>query len=209
LIKRLDVVLLGLLSARPRTGYDIRKWLDSYGNYFGYSAPTSQIYRQMARLVERNWAYSVVDPRSSGPDAKLYTITDEGRTAFEDWVSSPYEPAERPMDPYFQMRLLFSQHRGPATILALVRTELAFRRAQHEHPLSDFSVSLLPQEAGPEGRAWAREMYLMLNQRGRFIASNLITWLETTEQRLATLVEQTGQQPTDVGGPRPSDEAIP
>jgi DNA-binding PadR family transcriptional regulator len=209
LIKGLDVILLGLLTARPRTGYDIRKWLDRYGNYFGYSAPTSQIYRQMARLVERDWAYSVVDPRSSGPDAKLYTVTDEGRAAFEDWVSSPYVPAERPMDPYFQMRLLFSQHRGPETILALVRTELAYRRAQHEHPLSDYSESLLPEDAGPAERAWAQEMYLIQNQRGRFIASTLITWLETTEARLAVLVESAAQQPAGSRGPRPSDEAIP
>jgi DNA-binding PadR family transcriptional regulator len=209
LIKRLDVILLGLLTARPRTGYDIRKWLDTYGNYFGYSAPTSQIYRQMARLVERNWAYSVVDPRSSGPDAKLYTITDEGRAAFEDWVSSPYEPAQRPMDPYFQLRLLFSQHRGPAKILELVRTELDFRRAQHEQPVSDFSASLLPEDAGPAERAWAREMYLVQNQRGRFLASTLITWLETTEARLAVLVESAEQQTDDARGSRPSDDAIP
>jgi DNA-binding PadR family transcriptional regulator len=209
LIKRLDVILLGLLAARPRTGYDIRKWLDTYGNYFGYSAPTSQIYRQMARLVERNWAYSVVDPRSSGPDAKLYTVTDEGRAAFEDWVSSPYEPAQRPMDPYFQLRMLFSQHRGPDTILALVRTELAYRRAQHEHPVADFSASLLPEDAGPAERAWAREMYLVHNQRGRFLASTLITWLETTEERLAVLAESTEQQAADSRGSHPSDDAIP
>jgi DNA-binding PadR family transcriptional regulator len=209
LIKRLDVILLGLLSARPRTGYDIRKWLDMYGNYFGYTAPTSQIYRQMARLVERNWAYSVIDPRSSGPDAKLYTITDEGRGAFEDWVSSPYEPAERPMDPYFQLRLLFSQHRGPATILALIRTELAYRRAQHEHPLSDYAETLLPEDAGPAERAWAREMYLIQNQRGRFVASNLITWLETTEARLAVLVESGERQSADSPGWRRSDDAVP
>ena len=200
MIKRLDVILLGLLKARPRTGYDIRKWLDTYGNYFGYNAPTSQIYRQMARLVDRNWARSVIDPRSSGPDAKLYTITGQGREAFEEWVSSPYEPAQRPMDPYFQVRMLFSQHRGPATILALVRTELEFRRVQHEHQLDDFSATLLPPDAGPAERAWAQEMYLLQNQRGRFMASNLITWLETTEARLAILVEK---------AERPAAEAAP
>jgi hypothetical protein len=102
------------------------------------------------------------------------------------------------MDPYFQLRMLFSQHRGPATILALVRTELAFRRAQHEQPLDDFSASLLPEGAGAAERAWAREMYLIQNQRGRFVASNLITWLETTEARLAVLVESMEQQAADV-----------
>ena len=44
-IKRLDVIVLGLLTARPRTGYDVRKWLDTYGRVMGYTAPA---YRSTA-----------------------------------------------------------------------------------------------------------------------------------------------------------------
>jgi DNA-binding PadR family transcriptional regulator len=189
-IKRLDVIVLGLLRARPRTGYDIRKWLDVQGRVVGYNPPTSQIYRQLARLAERGWAHSVPDPRSSGPDAKLYVITDEGRQAFDEWVTSPYEPVERPMDPDFHVRMQFSQHLGPAAILELVRTELRYRRAQHEHPLP-YDSTLVPEDAGPEEHAWAQDMFLMLTQRGRFAVSSFITWLETTEMRLALLVQST------------------
>jgi len=194
MIKRLDVIVLGLLTARPRTGYDIRKWLDKHGKIMGYSAPTSQIYRQMARLVERNWAHTVADPRSSGPDAKLYVLTDEGRAAFDEWATSPYEPAERPMDPDFQVRMLLTQHHGPAAILELVRTELRYREAQHELRFG-FDPFLLREDAGPAERAWGQEVHLLLNQRGRLLAANHITWLETTEARLALLVES-AQQPT-------------
>jgi DNA-binding PadR family transcriptional regulator len=190
MIKELDVIVLGLLRARPRTGYDVRKWLDVQGRGVGYNAPTSQIYRQLARMAERGWADTVPDPRSSGPDARLYVITDQGRQAFDEWVSSPYQPAERPMDPDFNVRMIFTQHLGPAALLDLVRTELAFRRAQHLHPIP-YNPTLVPEDAGPEERAWLQEVYLLGTQRGRLVVSNFITWLETTEMRLALVVAST------------------
>jgi DNA-binding PadR family transcriptional regulator len=192
MIKRLDVIVLGLLTARPRTGYDVRKWLDTYGRVMGYSAPASQIYRQLARLEDRGWAESVLDPRTSGPDAKLYTLTGAGRAAFDEWATGPYEPSQRPMDPDFQVRMTFTQHLGPEALLKLVRAELQFRRVQHQHPLPH-DPSLLPEDATPEQRAWLQEVQLLGTQRGRYVVSAFIAWLEATEARLALLVENQRQ----------------
>jgi PadR family transcriptional regulator AphA len=188
MIKRLDVIVLGLLTTRPRTGYDVRKWLDTYGRAVGYSAPPSQIYRQLTRLEERGWAASVLDPRTSGPDAKLYTLTDAGRQAFDEWATAPYEPAQRPMDPDFQVRMGFIQHLGPEAMLDLVRTELRFRQEQHQHPMP-FDPSLIPEDATPEQRAWHQEVQLLGGQRGRYLVASFIAWLESAETRLALLVE--------------------
>ena len=179
-MQRLDIVLLGLLREAPRTGYDIRKWLDRNGWPLGYTAQTSQIYRQLGRLVERGWARSQPDPRRSGPDARLYGLTDAGIEALEAWVDSPYEPAQRPMDPDFQVRMFFSQHRGPEFLLRLVRAELAYRRQQHGRVLD-----LSPADA--PSNVWAAEVRLLLHQRGRALAATLIAWLEATEERLALL----------------------
>jgi DNA-binding PadR family transcriptional regulator len=188
MIKRLDVIVLGLLTARARTGYDVRKWLDTYGRVVGYTTPASQIYRQLARMEERGWAQSVHDPRSSGPDAKLYILSDAGRTAFAEWATAPYEPSQRPMDPDFQVRMTFTHHLGPEALLELVRTELQFRREQHQHPLPH-DLSRLPDDATPEQWAWLQEVELLGAQRGRLVVSAFIAWLELTEARLALLVE--------------------
>jgi DNA-binding PadR family transcriptional regulator len=188
MIKRLDAIALGLLRSRAQTGYDIWKWLDEQGRTIGYMPATSQIYRQLARMVERGWASTVADPRTSGPDAKLYIISDKGRAAFDEWVDSPYIPVERPMDPEFQVRMLLTQHRGPKAVLELVRTELRFRRAQHEQPIP-YDPSLLSENAPASERAWDLEMYLIMTQRGRLVASTFVTWLETAEQRLAILAD--------------------
>jgi DNA-binding PadR family transcriptional regulator len=188
MIKRLDVIVLGLLTARPRTGYDVRKWLNTYGRVMGYTAPVSQIYRQLARMEERGWAQSVVDPRATGPDAKLYTLTEQGRQAFDEWATGPYEPTTRPMEPDFQVRMMFIQHLGPEAMLQLIRTELQFRREQHLHPLPH-DMSLLPEDATPEQRAWLQEVQLLGTQRGRYVVSSFIAWLEAAEARLSLLVQ--------------------
>ncbi len=196
MLQRLDVVVLGLLGSRPRTGYDVRKWLDRYGWSLGYTAQTSQIYRHLARLVDRGWATVSADPRAAGPDAKLYGLTPEGRMAFEEWVDSPYVPAERPMDPDFQVRMTFTRQRGPRALLELVRTELTYRRAQHQHPVPAQS-SLLPADATESEREWDQEVSLLLSQRGRLLAGTLLTWLETTEERLALLADSRTQSAPD------------
>jgi DNA-binding PadR family transcriptional regulator len=95
-LARLDVILLGLLSTGDRTGYDVWKWFEGRGSFVGYSAKTSQIYRQLGRLVEWGWANPVHAPRLSGPDAKLYSLTDAGRVRLQEWIDSPYVPPSRP-----------------------------------------------------------------------------------------------------------------
>ena len=71
----------------------------------GIHGASIAVYRQLARLEERGWAQSVVDPRTTGPDAKLYTLTEEGLRVFQEWATAPYEPTARPMDPDFQVRI--------------------------------------------------------------------------------------------------------
>ena len=129
------MILLSLLSTSARTGYDVRKWLDRHGAYVGYSAQTSQIYRQLGKLVDREWAVPVPDPRDSGPDAKLYQITEEGRRKLQEWIDSPYEPPLRPLDPDFQVRLRFAGTQSPEKALELVRTELQFRQDHRQNHL--------------------------------------------------------------------------
>lgn len=187
MLNRLDAIVLGLLTAHPRTGYDVRKWLDQYGRAVGYSAQTSQIYRQLARLADHGLAEVVHDARTTGPDAKLYVLTDEGARLFDEWLSSPFEPSARPLDPDFQVRLHFSYLVGPEAVLELVRTELAFRRVQNERALP-IDHTLLPDDATGTEREWFEDLSLLGQQRGRTLVANLIAWLEAAEAHLEFLV---------------------
>ena len=184
-LSNLETITLSLLATADRTGYDIRKWLDQYGHFVGYNAKTSQIYRQLGTIEERCWATSRPDPRSTGPDAKLYSITDTGRAARQAWVDSPYLPARRPLDPDFQVRLRFGAP-TPEKALELVRTELAFRREQESVRIA-FDDAMLRPEATAEERWWAEEWSRMQSERGHYMVRALLAWLEAAEIRLEAM----------------------
>ena len=88
----LRFALLALLTAGPLTGYDAAK---RFGGSVGHvwHAPDSQIYPELKRMVgaglivgeQVRWG-----PRSTKTQ---YSITDEGLTAFQQWMNSPIEHA--------------------------------------------------------------------------------------------------------------------
>ncbi|GAA1963646.1 PadR family transcriptional regulator [Microbacterium deminutum] len=187
-LARLDVIILSLLTANDRTGYDIHKWLERNGTAVGYNTQPSQIYRQLTRMESVGWAVSSVEERDRGPDAKVFRITEAGTAKLESWIDSPYVPAPRPLDSDFQVRLMFSSPRGPAKMLELVRTELAYRR-EHEEYRKDLDVDLVPRDATPQLRAWFKESALVQSERGHYMVQTLIAWLESAEVRLKNLVD--------------------
>lgn len=189
---RLEVILLSLLSTNARTGYDVRKWLDRQGVYVGYTAQTSQIYRQLGKLVDREWAVPIPDPRDSGPDAKLYQITEAGREKLQEWVDSPYEPPLRPLDPDFQVRFFFAGPHSPEKALELVRTELRFRREHRQNHLiiMELAEEDLAADDDEDQRDWREEIARLQSERGLYMVNSLMAWLEATERRLEALVER-------------------
>ncbi len=84
-------VLLGLLHAAPRTGYDLaramREDLDP-----SWSAGFSQIYPALARLRRRGWVLlRVLGPRG-GPRRHLYRVTAAGRRELRRWLGETPAP---------------------------------------------------------------------------------------------------------------------
>ncbi|MFI0976071.1 PadR family transcriptional regulator [Streptomyces sp. NPDC021093] len=182
---QLDFVILGALALRRFSGYDLRRWMEGPGRYLGYGVQLPQIYRRLGRLVERGWIEFEVDPREGRPDAKVYSLTEQGRAALLEWARSPFEPAPRPMDPDFKVRLLFAGQLDPEIALDLVRTELAYRLKHDATAPSEFSLpdTYEPQipELDPE---WAREVHTMAHEQGYASTAAYIAWLQLTQARL-------------------------
>jgi len=180
----LDYVLLGLLTLKRVSGYDVSRWMNGSGRYIGYGVKSPQIYRKLGQLVERGWAAFDVDPREGAPDAKVYRITEAGREALLEWARSRYEPSTRPGDPDFTIRFVFAGQLDPEIALDIVNTELEFR-IKHDgtNPQPDFGYGYDPQI--PElDAAWAGEVHLMAHEHGYAYAHSYITWLQLTKARL-------------------------
>ena len=90
--KKLDCVILGLLSHEELTGYEIKKRMDTTLKYF-WGASFGSIYPTLSGLVERGFAAK----RDAGENKRnkfIYTITEEGRHYLKAWLKNPVEKDE-------------------------------------------------------------------------------------------------------------------
>lgn len=85
--------ILGLLSWKPATGYDIKKMIvDSSVMY--WSGNNNQIYKSLVGLMKDDMVSAETLYEENSPVKKLYTITDKGRDDLRKWVASTPEPPE-------------------------------------------------------------------------------------------------------------------
>jgi PadR family transcriptional regulator, regulatory protein AphA len=77
-------IVLGLLSlAGEATPYDLKQMVSATVGHF-WSLPHSQLYAEPARLARAGYVTEHQEP--DGRRRKLYSLTDRGKAAFQDWL---------------------------------------------------------------------------------------------------------------------------
>ena len=89
----LDYAILGFLSYKPLSGYDLKKIFDNSVQHF-WSADQGQIYRTLSRLADQGFTEIEVVAGSQRPDRKVYHITPAGREALHIWLAGPVHSHE-------------------------------------------------------------------------------------------------------------------
>lgn len=90
--KKIDCVILGLLSHEDLTGYEIKKRMDTSLKYF-WGASYGSIYPALSDLVDRGLA----DKRDGAENKRnkiIYSITEEGRNYLKEWLKIPVDKDE-------------------------------------------------------------------------------------------------------------------
>ncbi len=77
--------ILGLLNYQEMTGYEIMGVFRDSLNYF-WDAQTSQIYRELQKLEQKDFVRKTVVPQSGKPDKNVYSITETGRAELLRWL---------------------------------------------------------------------------------------------------------------------------
>jgi len=85
--------LLGLISYRPSTGYDLKTTFKTSIHFF-WNATLPQIYRTLKQMEADGWVTSTVEHQDGKPSKKIYSVTDRGRSEFKRWLAEPPEMAE-------------------------------------------------------------------------------------------------------------------
>lgn len=90
--KKMDCVILGLLSHEPMTGYEIKKRIDSTLHFF-WSGSFGSIYPTLNQL-EKDGKVTKENISQNGREKISYSITEFGKESLKDWLYKPSEKDE-------------------------------------------------------------------------------------------------------------------
>lgn len=86
----IENAILGLLSTKPLSGYDIKKMFEGSTALY-WSGNNNQIYTSLVKLHKEGLVSSEVQYQESKPSRKLYTLTEKGLAKLRQWVVSDPE----------------------------------------------------------------------------------------------------------------------
>lgn len=120
----LNHAILGLLSERPMSGFDLIKEFDVAQSGVVWPAPQNEVYRILARLK----AEGLIAEKETGPRGrKTYAITKAGRSELAQWIAAPTDYTLR-YDPILKAGFLASL--TPRARVARAEADLAFYNEQ-------------------------------------------------------------------------------
>ena len=167
------LTLLGLLSAGPGHGYDLKR---SWDHWFAASKPLAygQVYATLARLVRDGLITQVEAEPGAGPERKRYEVTDAGRQSVEQWLLTPVTPAGDVQADIFAK-----------TVIALMLDDdagrlLDLQRAEHMARMRE--LTRLKQDGDLRT--------VLLADHALFHIEADLRWMETTAARLSELREE-------------------
>ena len=89
----IQYAILGLLSWKPLTGYDLKKII-AESELFYWSGNNNQIYNSLVALHKQGLVSQEVRYQHSLPAKKIYTITQAGQAELRAWLRTPPELPE-------------------------------------------------------------------------------------------------------------------
>ncbi len=81
-------VILGIISKRPMSGYDVKQLINKISNFY-WSENNAQIYPILKKLEAENLVTSTIDEKSGARNRRIYSITKAGLIVLKEWLSKP------------------------------------------------------------------------------------------------------------------------
>ncbi|MTI79661.1 MAG: PadR family transcriptional regulator [Firmicutes bacterium] len=173
--------ILGLLSYKSMSGYDLNKVFNESINHF-WSAQLSQIYRVLGNLEDKGYVSSQVEHQEGRPDKKIYSITDEGKKEFRNWMNDNPEQLLSPIRDEFMIRIFFSSLLPKEeTIFQLERyNKQAQELLKHCHSEDQVIDKYAEELSLPNDKLYWR----LTLKKGKMITEALVRWSEECIEEL-------------------------
>lgn len=133
--------LLGVLSVRDMTGYDIKRQFDR-SVHFVWNASDSQIYRELRDMESDGLVLSTWIAQTGKPSRRAYQLTPAGESELDSWIESLNGWESLHDKDAFLLRMFFIGRAPTSSALGLLRARVADvdkAMAYYERRLSEFS----------------------------------------------------------------------
>ena len=130
----LKFALLGSLNYQPMSGYDLKQFTDRSTSNF-WHAELSQIYVTLKALEKEGLISSSAMSQEGRPDRRVYTITESGRQALNEWLKQPFTEIDLYKDTLL-LKLFFSGSLEKETII----TQLHIQRSLHQNLVDQYQA---------------------------------------------------------------------
>ena len=151
--KTLDYVILAGLLRKPRSGWDLSRWMEGETSHF-FSIGHSSVYPALSRLEEAGLAEHQSVASDQGPKRKVYSITEVGREALLSWAQEP--AAEREVRDEQLVKALCYGFLPEERVLERLRQE----KVSHERKLEMYEEFERRLEAQLKEGVISKEAYL-------------------------------------------------
>jgi PadR family transcriptional regulator, regulatory protein AphA len=209
-------VLLGLLSVRSWTGYELTQQV-RHSLAHVWPASEANLYREQRRLVRLGWASVEAEPAGPERIRNRYTITDSGRAELSGWQARP--PAPAALEVEAMLRVWFADAGTPADLTTALRRAADDARSSLDRVVAVFTRYLAGAGAFPE-RAhlnaivgeMVADLFGLIEFRCRGLAEEVAQWPTTVDRGLDPMARARMQRVvTTYGPPAPTrpDEAPP
>ncbi len=186
--------ILGFLSWKPMSGYDIKNLVDISLSYF-WTISYGQIYPTLNKLVKAGYATTEVGAGTGARKRNLFSITPTGQRAFDNWMREFIDLSVQRDE--MQLKLFLGGQRNTSQTILLIedfRNQQSQRRMQLLCEYDETEPALASGQFGgdikwlePEGLSGARKkqavreqtlIFLLSIRQGILKAEARITWCD-------------------------------
>ncbi|WP_159883648.1 PadR family transcriptional regulator [Paenibacillus puerhi] len=120
-------VILGLLSTRTMSGYEIKKSFEGDISFF-FDASYGSVYPTLNKLEKEGLIVKTTIVQTDRPNKHEYAVTEAGKEALSDYMKGPLIEDQVRSD--LTMRLYFGQKAGESEMAGWIRQGLEQHRAK-------------------------------------------------------------------------------
>jgi len=176
--------ILGILSRGDLHGYELKSSFDEKVGEF-WSLNYGQIYSTLDRLEKEELVTHDRQAQEKRPDRKIFSITPQGRSELEKWLSTPVTRVRALRDEFF-VKLVFMDKTNPGPVLELIEKQKILY-LKHMNRLTQRKVALKKEADSLDGLTTD-----LLMDAGLFHAEADIRWLSLCEEKIKRIMNDEG-----------------